>query len=94
MKSSINKTTLQELTRLPLSVVELTNSMFPDIHVNTPHKGTVIIKLKQKHYPFLFGSVTQTDKDSGEVLREIYKLEHEACDYLIEQWKLSEIKKI
>ena len=77
---------LQKFTRLPLSVISFADKIFPNIRVTTPHKGIVEVKLKETHYPFFFGSVNQTDKNSQQVLNELYKLEEESIDYLVKQW--------
>ncbi len=74
-------------TKLPAHIVEVAGKQLPDIRVDTPHKGIVTVKLTQKHYPFLFGSATQTDRYSEDVVRDLYRLETEATDFLLEKWK-------
>lgn len=79
-------TPIESLTTLPIEIVYVGSSQIPDIRVKTPHKGNTTIRLKETHYPFLFGSVSQTDKDSQEVISEIKRLESEARDYLLNEW--------
>ena len=77
---------LQEYTKLPLNVLIHANTEFPTITVNTPHKGEVFIEAKNTNYPFLFGSVTQTDKKVRDIVSEIQTLEFEAKMYLLDEW--------
>lgn len=78
---------LSEYTKLPVRVIAVADKMLPDVLVRTPHRGHVQVSLKKEHYPFIFGSVTQTDKHAIEVLQELDKLEAESIDYLIAEWK-------
>lgn len=78
---------LQKLTRLPIFTVQVADKRFPDVVVQTPHKGNVAVPLKQEHYPFIFGSVTQTEKHFIEVYEQIKEIEEEATDYLFNKWK-------
>jgi len=84
--NTLQTNNLQEYIKLPLKVIAVGDKMFPDVIVTTPHKGDVQIKLKTTHYPFIFGSVTQTDKDVREVLKELFKIENESKDYLLNEW--------
>lgn len=87
------KVDLQEFTDLPLKVVEVPGKIFPCVVVATPHKGNVMIQLTEKNYPFLFGSVSETNvplsevvKEISEVVKEIMVLEYDAKKFLLEQW--------
>ncbi len=77
---------LQEYTRLPIKAVQSEGVIFPDIIITTPHKGDVVIKLKERHIPFMFGSATQTDRNIDEVIRDIQNIEKESMEYLFTQW--------
>ena len=79
-------TLLQEFTKLPLKTVNVADKALPDIIVKTPNKGEVVIALKQEHYPFLFGTATQLDRHTDEILADIHKLENEAKEYLLDNW--------
>jgi len=83
-----NKTVnLQKYTRLPLQIVNVATKMLPSVFIITPHNGTVEIKLKETHYPFIFGSVTQPDKSAQQIIVQIKNIEDEAIEYLIGEWK-------
>jgi len=77
---------LEKYTRLPIRVVEVAQRLFPDIVILTPHKGNVVLKLKEKHIPFLFGSVTETTKSSDEIIKSIVEIEESSKDYLLKKW--------
>jgi hypothetical protein len=85
MTKVINQS-LQEYTLLPLKVVSLASKPFPDVILETPHKGNVSIPLKEEHYPFLFGSATQTDRHVPNIVRDIRNIEEEAKDFLLKNW--------
>ena len=84
--NSKNIVNLQEFTKLKLRVVYVMGRFLPDVIIRTPHKGDVVVKLKEEHYPFVFGSVTQTDKHAKEVISEILKIEEEAKEFLLDSW--------
>lgn len=90
--TSIQQVDLQQYTKLPLKVVNVTGRTLPDIIIETPHDGENIIKLKKEHFPFLFGSVTQTDKHLGEIISQIRKIEEDSINYLIDQWIINKKK--
>lgn len=77
---------LQNFTILPLTTINVSDKALPDVIITTPHEGNVCIKLKEEHYPFLFGSVTQTDKHAVEIISQIRSLEIEACKFLVNEW--------
>lgn len=83
----MNKINLQEMTDLPLKEIVVITSSNNKILVQTPHKGEVELKLTDIHYPFLFGSVTQTERDLGEIIGQIRILENESYKFLIKKWK-------
>ncbi len=82
-------TDLQRFTRLPVEVINKADNMSPTIIVKTP-MGEKNIELKNKHYPFLFGSVTQTDKNLADICDELRKLEDDSREYLLQGWLLRE----
>lgn len=77
---------LQEYTSLPLKVVDIADRRLPDVIVSTPHRGDVDVALKEEHYPFLFGSVSQTERHAYEVIAELRELERDAKDFLLAKW--------
>ena len=77
---------IQDVIKLPIVVINRPDSAYPDVIVKTPHKGEVTVKLKETHYPFLFGSVTQIERYNEVVLRELYNIENDAKDFLLKQW--------
>lgn len=81
---------IQKLTKLPISVIEIAGKTTQSIIVITPHKGNVAIELKDTHYPFLFGSVTQTDKSIEEIIGKIRDLEIESFHFFIDKWLKSD----
>lgn len=83
MNKQIN---LQSFTKLPLQQVQRTTELCIDLLITTPHKGKVILNLTQKHYPFLFGSVTETNKGLESLLNEIFKIESDANSFLMDKW--------
>lgn len=85
--NSAKQNNLQQFTFLPLRVVEFADRLFPDVMVTTPHKGNVQVKLKEEHYPFIFGSTTQTERHCVEVVAELRNLEQDSVDFLISEWK-------
>lgn len=87
--TSVLAVNLQEFTKLPINVVAVADKVLPDVYISTPHKGRVSIRLKEEHYPFLFGSVTQTDRHAPHVISDIRKLDEEAKDFLLTNWLLT-----
>lgn len=77
---------LQKFTKLPLEQIEVGDRPHTDIIVNTPHKGKVTIETKGESYG-IFGGGFQYEKHLKQILPQIGKLENEAFDYFIEQWK-------
>ena len=60
--------------------------MLPDIIVSTPHKGEYILPLKEEYAPFLFGSTTQIERHTGDIVRDLIELEEEAKTFLLYKW--------
>lgn len=89
--NSINQTSvkLQSFTHLPVQEIQRVDGTGISAKVKTPHRGDVIIEYKEIHYPFLFGSVTETDKSSQEIISNLMNLEVEAKSYLLQEWKKS-----
>jgi hypothetical protein len=83
--NTTQKVDLQSYTKLPLEQIVVADKAMPDIVVKTPHKGKVVLKMKEEHHP-LFGATSQTDKHFLEVLREIKALQDEAKEYLLDEW--------
>jgi len=71
---------------LPIDIIHLGGQINPKIIINTPYKGKIEINLKDKHFPFLFGSVTETDKDYLDILDEIKEIENKSKDFLLTNW--------
>lgn len=89
MITTNNKTDLQKFTRLPLQVIQKADGVSPTIIVNTPMNEKTI-ELKRTHYPFIFGSVTETEKNLHDIVRELQDLEKESMDYLFQGWLIRE----
>lgn len=77
---------IRQHTNLPIEVRALTGQINMVVVVQTPHKGQVTINTKEKNYPFIFGSVTETEKGS-KLIAEINKLEIESRDFLFNEWR-------
>lgn len=84
---------IQAFTRLPIRVIDIAGKLMPDVIIRTPHKGDVTVSLTMEHYPFIFGSVTQTDKHFDQLRFEIRAIESEATDHLFRQWEESQVSK-
>lgn len=84
-----NKTDLHRFTRLPLEVINKLDGVSPTIIVKTP-MGQKSIEMKKTHYPFLFGSVTETEKSLPEIITVLKDLEQKSIDYLFKGWLLKE----
>lgn len=80
-----NTIQLQECTRLPLKVIKVVDRMLPNVFADTP-MGEKQLSLTEKHYPFIFGSVTQTEKEAMELILELKQLEEESKEYLFNQF--------
>ena len=75
---------LQEITRLPLKVINVADKSLPDVFIETP-MGQKRVKLKEEHYA-LFGSPSQMERHAPEVMFEIHQIEEESKDYLLSRW--------
>lgn len=82
MEQSIN---LQNFTKLPIKVINVGGKPLPDLIIQTPF-GDREIKLKEEHYPFIFGSVTQTEKHASVVVKEILEIDREVKEKLLDEW--------
>ena len=85
---------LERITILPITVYEIQGVHLPSIVISTPHRGEVEVKLKETHYPFLFGSVSQIEKGSEQVIQEIKEIEKESINFLLEEWVQNNIKSL
>jgi|15BtaG_2_1085339.scaffolds.fasta_scaffold01275_13 hypothetical protein len=85
MAKSNTITNICEWTWLPVSVLETVEGQYPSLIIQTP-TGKRSVDLKEKHIPFIFGSVTQTDKGAVDLIDEIKKIERGADDYLRGEW--------
>ncbi len=84
---------IQELTRLPVKEIRLVDRVGSDLRLMTPHKGEVIINLKEESFG-LFGGGVQYDRHAEEVIEQIRELERESITYFFDQWKESLPKEI
>lgn len=84
--AKVTQVFLQDCTKLPIKTIQIADKMLPNVIVSTPHRGDVEINIKKKHYPFLFGSATETDRSATEVMRDLWKLEEDSKDYLLNNW--------
>lgn len=82
--SSLNKH-IGSYTRLPVSEVVKAGYSYSSLIVQTPHKGEVVIELKDIHRP-MFGGDTETEKSLQTLIIELHTLEREAVDYLLTEW--------
>jgi len=78
--------TLQDFTKLPLEQIVKVDGVGSDVVLQTPHKGKVIIPLKEVWHPFIFGSTTQTERPALNVVRQIKSVENEAYEFLMDEW--------
>lgn len=74
-----------QYTKLKVNLFQKAEKMNPILEVFTPHKGAVIIELHKVDKGF-FRKATELPKETQEVIKELYKLEREAKDYLLDQW--------
>lgn len=72
-------------TRLPSKVLMKADKTNPVIEVITPHKGVVFVEIKEIDKG-MFRRATEVDKKTNEVIKELWKLEDDAKDYLLNKW--------
>lgn len=83
--TTIQHIDLQHFTRLPLKSVLRSNSFFSELLVTTPHKGVVIVPVKELKHG-LFSAPRQIDRNLDSVLRQLADIESDATDFLFRQW--------
>lgn len=79
-----------DYTWLPLQTIIKEDSTGFALIVKTPHKGEVIIDSKKQEFHgfMIFGSHHTVDKETEAILKQIYQLQSESAEYLINQWLL------
>ncbi len=85
MDKSFEIQAIEKIVKLPIRIVTFADKPFNSVFVKTP-MGEKEVSFKEKHYPFLFGSTTETEKSLHTILEELKKLEEESRDYLLEAW--------
>lgn len=71
--------------KLPVSEIVKAGYSATSLLVQTPHKGDVIMEIKDIHHPF-FGGDTETEKTTLKLIAELQGLENEAMNYLLDKW--------
>lgn len=74
----------RDFTSLPVEEVKLTSEMKTQLAITTPHKGKVIIKISEFHSG-IFKPTTKHDRDSKDIVQQLYQLEKESKEYLFNQ---------
>ena len=85
METTFEKQAIEKMIKLPCKVITHADSPFNAVIVKTP-MGEREVSFKDKHYPFLIGSITETEKSLHDIINELRKLEDESRDYLLEGW--------
>ena len=72
-------------TRLPCRTLMKADKANPVVEVITPHKGVVFIEIKEVEKG-IFRKATEVDKKTNSVINELFVLEIEAKNYLLDKW--------
>lgn len=80
-----NTLDLQKFTKLPILQLVNGSELLPSILVTTPW-GQVQVNLKEHNSPFVFGSITQTEKYASQIIQELRDLEEKTKNTLLERW--------
>ena len=85
MEKAFETQAIEKMIKLPLKVITFTDRPFNSVIVKTP-MGEREVSFKDKNYPFLFGSTTETEKSLHKIISELRELEDESKEYLLNGW--------
>lgn len=73
-------------TKLPCRTLSKAGEVNFVVEVKTPHKGVVFVEIAEVDKG-IFRRATELNRPTIKVMDDIWKLENESMDYLLEKWK-------
>lgn len=72
-------------TRLRVNLLQKADQGPAVIEVITPHKGVVFVEITEVDKG-MFRKTTEVSRQTNSVIRDLWRLEAEAKDYLLQEW--------